>query len=111
MDTFRRSTLGSVVACILCGASGLASADEPAGVVVTFGDLDLDTHDGVATLYSRLEAAAKSACTAREGTSSPSGIASCTDYSVRQAVARIGAPRLLVLYQTRTGHAAPRTRR
>ena len=94
MDAFRRRTLSSVVACILCGASGLASAGEPAGIVVKFGDLNLDTHDGVATLYARLEAAARTACTAREGTSSNARSDFCIDYSVRQAVARIGAPRL-----------------
>jgi len=111
MDTFRRKTLSSVVACILCAASGLANAGQPTGIVVTFGDLNLDTHDGVATLYARLEAAAKIACSAHAGTSTPARIASCIDYSLRQAVSQIGAPRLVVLYETRSGHAVLHTPR
>jgi UrcA family protein len=112
MHMFRRRILGSVVACIVCGAPGLGSADPPpTGVVVKFADLDLDTHDGVATVYARLEAAAMIACTAHEGTSSGAEFSSCIDYNIRQAVARIGAPRLVVLYETRSGHALPPVRR
>jgi UrcA family protein len=112
MHTFRRKILGKVVACILCGASGLGSADPPpTGVVVKFADVDLDTHDGVATLYARLEAAAMIACTAHEGTSSGAEFNSCIDCNIRQAVAEIGAPRLVVLYETRSGHAVLPVRR
>jgi len=112
MHTFRRRILGRVVACIVCGASGLGSADPPpTGVVVRFADLNLDTHDGVATLYARLEAAAMSACSAYTGTSSGAEFNSCIDYNIRQAVAEIGAPRLFVLYETRSGHALPPVRR
>jgi len=111
MDTFRRKTLGSVVAFILSGASGLAGAGEPSGIVVTFADLKLDTHDGVATLYARLEAAARITCAAHEGTWYRVRIDSCIDYIVRQAVSRIGAPRLAVLYETRSGHVVLPARR
>lgn len=111
MDAFRRKSLGSVVACILCGVWGVADAGQPAEIVVTFGDLDLNTHDGVTTMYARLEAAAKTVCTAREGPWSRDSISLCVDYSVRQAVAQIDAPRLLILYETRTGHAVLHARR
>jgi UrcA family protein len=109
MDTFRCKALGGLVACILCGVSDLANAGQPTKIVVTYGDLDLNTHDGVTTLYARLEAAAKIACTAHEGPWSRDRITLCVDYSVRQAVAQIGAPRLVVLYETRTGHVVLRT--
>jgi len=111
MDTIRRKTLGSVVACILGGTLGSAGAGQPPGSVVTFGDLNLDTHEGVTTLYARLEAAAKIACTAHEGAASRARIASCIDYSVGRAVSQIGAPRLVVLYETRAGHALLYARR
>jgi UrcA family protein len=109
MDTFRRTTLGSILACVL-GVSRLANAGELTGTVVSFADLNLDTRDGIIALYARLEAAARSACTAHPETSSAAEIDSCIDYSVRQAVSRIGAPRLIVLYETRSGHAVRRTR-
>lgn len=111
MDTFRRKALGCLVASILCLVPGLTDAGQPTELVVRVGDLDLKTHDGVTTMYARLEAAATTACTARAGPWSPDSINLCVDYSVRQAVARIGAPRLSVLYETRTGHVAPRTLR
>jgi UrcA family protein len=111
MDAFRRKSLACVVAGILCGVSGLADAGQPNEIVVTYGDLDLNTHYGVTTMYARLETAAKAVCTAREGPWSRDGISSCVDYSVRQAVARIGVPRLVILYETRTGHAVLQARR
>lgn len=110
MDTFRRN-LGCVVACILCGASRLAGAEPPTEIVVTYKDLDLNTHDGVTSVYARLEAAAKTVCTAREGPWSRDRVSLCVDYSVQQAVAQIGAPRLVILYETRTGHAVLHARR
>jgi len=97
-----RKALGGLLACILCGVSGLASAGQPSEVVVTYGDLDLNTEYGVTTMYARLETAAETVCTAHEGLRDR--INACVDYSVRQAVAQIGAPRLVVLYETRTGH-------
>jgi UrcA family protein len=112
VHTFRYRILGKVVAYILCGASGLGNAEPPpAGVVVKFADLNLNTHDGVATLYARLEAAALRACTAHEGTPSGAEFNSCIDYNIRQAVAEIRAPRLVMLYETRSGHALPPVRR
>ena len=112
MHTFRGRILGRVVACIVCGAAGPGSADPPpAGVVVKFADLDLDTHDGAATLYARLEAAALRACTAHEGTPSGAEFDSCIDYNIRQAVAAIGAARLVALYEIRSGHVLLPARR
>jgi UrcA family protein len=111
MDIFRRRTLRGVVSGILFGVAGLVRAGSPTEMVVGFADLNLGTHGGVATLYSRLEAAARIVCTAQEGSSSRDRITSCIDYSVRQAIAQIGAPRLVALYQTRTGYVVLRTGR
>ena len=109
MDAFRRKAPGCLVALMLCGVPGLAGAGEPTGVVVTYGDLDLKTHYGVTTMYARLEAAATAVCTTSEWPRDRIG--SCVDSSVRRAVARIGAPRLVVLYETRSGHAELHTAR
>lgn len=111
MNTFGRQALGGVVASIFCGLCGLAAAGQPGGIVVTFSDLDLNTHSGSTTMYARLEAAARTMCTANEGPWSSHRISSCIDYSVRQAVAQIGAPQLVMLYETRSGHALLHARR
>ncbi|HEV2285537.1 MAG TPA: UrcA family protein [Steroidobacteraceae bacterium] len=104
MNPFAAKALGGLVACILCGVAGPARADPPDETVVAFGDLDLKTHNGAAALYARLEAAARIVCAAHQGTFSRDRIAGCIDNSVREAVARIGAPRLILLYETRSGH-------
>lgn len=111
MDTSGRKALGSVVACILSGVSSLTGAGQPTGIVVRYADLDLSTHYGVTTMYARLESAANTVCTARVGQWSRDSISSCVDYSVRQAVLQIGAPQLVILYETRTGHAVLHGRR
>jgi len=106
-----RKVLGGLAACCLLGVVGLALAGQPDAVVVTYGDLDLNTHGGVTTMYARLESAAKSACAQDEEPWSDGGAASCVDSTVRQAVSRIGAPRLVMLYETRTGHLVVHTHR
>jgi UrcA family protein len=111
MDTPRNKALGSVVACILCGVSGLVDAGQPTEIVVTYADLDLNNHYGVTTMYARLEAAANTVCAAREGPWSHHRISSCVDYTMRQAVVQIGAPQLVILYETRTGHVVEHARR
>jgi len=101
MDTFRRKALGPLVAGMLGGVAGAAGA---APFAVTFADLDLGSRAGVATLYARLEAAAQAACAAHVASSSHAQIAACIDYAIRRAVSEIGAPRLIGLYETRSGH-------
>jgi UrcA family protein len=111
METFRRTALGCVVVCVACVVSLRADAGKPGEMVVTYRDLDLNTHAGVAAMYGRLEVAARTVCTAHERPSSRDGTRACVDTSVRQAVAEIGAPQLIMLYETRTGHAVLRARR
>jgi UrcA family protein len=106
MDLSHRNAVGSLMAGFLCVVSGLATAGQPTGIVVPYGDLDLNTPRGVTTMYARLEAAAKTTCTAHEGTWSRDLVTLCVDDSVRRAVAQVGAPRLVVLYEIRTGRLA-----
>jgi UrcA family protein len=103
MHTLRNIGLCSLLACTLGSLAAPADAAGPTQVVVKFGDLNLNSHDGVAALYTRLEAAARIACASQQESWSGS-ITLCVDYSVGQAVAQIGAPRLVALYGTRTGH-------
>ena len=111
MNTSRRSASRGIVACILAGMSGLVLADQPTAIAVSYADLDLGTRAGVTTMYARLEDAAKTVCTKRTGSWSRHEVSLCVDSAIRQAVARIGAPQLAILYETRTGHLALPTAR
>lgn len=109
MDMSGRKAPGCVAAFVLCGFAGLTVAGQPDDIVVTYRGLDLNTPGGVASLYARLEAAARTVCAARAW--SRHEIDLCVDYRVRQAVAEIGAPRLVTLYEIRSGHAVVHARR
>ena len=112
MDTLRRTALGSLLVWVLCGTPALASAAEPTEMVVNYADLRLDTREGAKALYARLEAAAHIVCRAYEGPALPRDrVDQCVDYSLRRAVAGIGAPRLAMLYETRSGHLLLNMRR
>jgi UrcA family protein len=106
MNTSHRIAPRGIVACILCGMPGLVLADQPTEIVVSYADLDLNTRSGVSAMYARLEDAARTVCTTRTGSWSRHEVSSCVDSTIRQAVARIGAPQLVILYETRTGHSA-----
>lgn len=109
MDISGRKAPGCVVAFILCGFPALSVAGQPEEIVVTYRGLDLNTPAGVASLYARLEAAARTVCAARERSHGETD--RCVDYRMRQAVAEIGAPRLIMLYEIRSGHAVEHARR
>jgi UrcA family protein len=111
MNTSRRIASRGIVACILAGMSGLVLAQQPTAIAVSYSDLDLGTRSGVTTMYARLEGAAKSVCTTRAGSWSRHEVSLCVDSTIRQAVARIGAPQLVILYETRTGHSIPHAAR
>lgn len=61
--TSRFTKLLPVAAALaLCGVAGASTVRELPSVVVKYGDLDLDTIDGVATLHARLRKAAREVC-------------------------------------------------
>jgi UrcA family protein len=100
-----RSTIGRVAvlaASLLAGSLGVAHAapaqDLPR-VVVSYGDLDLSSGDGVRELYKRISAAASEVCpypNARElGQAMVNR--SCRDAAISRAVSEVKSPQLVAL--------------
>jgi UrcA family protein len=100
--TSRLIKLLPVAAALTLG--GFASAGtvrELPSVVVKYGDLDLESLDGVATLHSRLSRAARQVCS--ELDSRVLGLREqhqlCITEAVTQSVARVGNPRLTTFHR------------
>lgn len=88
-----------LAASILSLASFAAQATTSAGsaaVEIKFSDLDLNRKAGVATLFQRIQGAAKQVCAVHEGRriTEQRAHAACLDNAVLTAVARINRPML-----------------
>jgi UrcA family protein len=74
--------------------------------VVSFKDLNLNSTAGTATLYARIEHAAKQVC----GVSDHVDLArlqleqTCVKNAISKAVTQVGSPRLTGLYKVKTGN-------
>jgi UrcA family protein len=94
-----------LAACVLSGSLSIAQAAPPAAddvptVVVAYGDLDLNTQDGVHTLYNRISAAASRVCPFQEATE-PERVAyfkSCRDAAITRAVSQLKIGQLAALH-------------
>ena len=99
-----RSTVRPLALALVLGLMGAAqaSAAEPAGIKVHYGDLDLATSAGAHTLYVRISGAARSVC-GFEGTAlvEQSLWNSCYRGAVAAAVAQVDSP---LLTEMQTGH-------
>jgi UrcA family protein len=103
---YNRSPLSRVAvlaACLLAGTLGVARAAAPLedgpSLVVSYGDLDLSSADGVRALYKRIALAAREVCP-REGGLDLAGVTfahACRAAAIERAVARINNPQLAAL--------------
>lgn len=88
---------GSVLASTACAADA---------ILVSYSDLDVSTHPGVAELYTRIHSAAAASCAPERGRES-GGVSADYDRCIRQTTAATvqaaRIPRLTALHQTRTG--------
>jgi UrcA family protein len=108
-----RFTLKILVSCVLAGlfasplsalASMVSKLDEPPSRVVAYGDLDLSRDSGVATLYSRINSAARAVC-------EPLNVVrlkllresfDCHRDAVARAVSEVNSPALTSYYLAKT---------
>jgi UrcA family protein len=88
-------------ALALCGVAGAGTVRELSSVVVKYGDLDLNTVDGVAALHARLRGAAQQACSQLD--SRVLGLREqyelCLSDAVTQSVAKVGNPGLTAFHR------------
>jgi UrcA family protein len=87
-------------------ATVVAKADLPAKTV-SYGDLNLQRHEGVATLYRRIQTAANLVCS--QVNERPPQIAlrlrHCASDATTRAVSEVGVPALTTLHAQHTGNA------
>ena len=86
-----------------CGAVCFAgNNDHVPHAVVRFDDLNLSSAEGAAKLYSRIYAAAYEVCktfdTDNRDLPDPGGLNTCVRNAVRKAVAKVGEPALVAIY-------------
>ena len=86
-------------------------AYEPASQLVQYSDLNLNSHQGIARLYQRIEAAAKGVCASDGRTRSLaewSQARTCAIASVARAVAQVDNAALTAFYTQKTGRLIDR---
>ncbi|HUL19356.1 MAG TPA: UrcA family protein [Steroidobacteraceae bacterium] len=102
-----RSAVRPIALALILGLIGVAqaSAGEPAGIRVPYGDLDLATSAGAHTLYERIAGAARTVC-GFEGTSliEQSLWNSCYRGAISEAVAKVNRPLLSAVPVGRPAH-------
>jgi UrcA family protein len=112
-----RFTAKILVSCALVGifaspfsafATMISKLDEPATRVVRYGDLDLSRDSGVATLYSRINSAARAVCEPLD-VMMPKVLRErfdCRQDAVARAVADVNSPALTSYHLAKTNAIA-----
>jgi UrcA family protein len=103
IKSIRVSSFRAVALILVVGLLGSAPAlADPEGVrsmKVGYGDLDLNTAAGAATLYGRIRGAARQLCGYEGSTFTDKAIwNSCFKQAVGDAVAKVNSPQLTALY-------------
>lgn len=90
-------------------AAGPDPAYEPVAQLVQYGDLNLNTHEGIAQLYQRIETAASYVCGSdTRSLADWSHARTCAKASVSRAVAKIDNAALTALHTRKTGRLIKR---
>ena len=85
-----------------------AGNDDPPSVKVRFGDLNLDTQDGLNTLYRRIQGAAHRVCLQDGGGPYAAYFFwKCYESAVADAVNKVNNTRLTAMHQNKNGHKSP----
>jgi UrcA family protein len=97
-----------VSVAIAWGGGSTAQAGEPDNYVthkvVSYRDLNLNTAEGVAALYRRINYAAHDVCAdPNRADLSSFKLRPCIDGAVSRAIAQVNSPMLTSLYQEKTG--------
>jgi UrcA family protein len=111
-NRFNSRRLTVLAGCLLAGALGVAQAGSPEAtaaatvptVVVSYGDLNLSTTEGNATLLQRITTAARRVCPLEDSRNLARAAYtnSCRADAVARAVHDINSPQLAALHAVRT---------
>ena len=106
MNTFAKYRVtAAVLATLVCGAA-LADAFPDPSQTVSYGDLNLKSQAGVATLYQRIKKAAYEVCQIPVGTHQiriEQEFKACKADAVDRAVGQVNLPLLTTLHESKTG--------
>ena len=111
MTTFRsfRGVLATaVLGAFACSAATICTAAEPLSplqTTVRYADLNVSKPDGAATLYARIQQAARQVCLPLDGlpVSSKARMSDCVHKAIADAVAKVGQPALFDAYNAHNG--------
>lgn len=92
------------LACSLVASN--AHAGDARSETVKFGDLDLNSPEGIAALYSRIHSAARRVCDQPAG--ELAAVGRCMSKTEADAVGKVNLASLTAFYQKKTG-ATPKT--
>jgi UrcA family protein len=119
MKTLSISThLSSLITSAIFGALALgcgpqspaAQSGDPPQVAVKFADLNLATRQGASALYGRIAAAADEVCQSNAVESrdlfAQQQMRACVHKAIADAVAKVGQPQLLAIYNARNHRPA-----
>jgi UrcA family protein len=107
MKNFAKIAAATLIAvATLAGAA--ANADDAVPTqTVKFGDLNLNSEQGAATLYLRIKAAARNVCPGDQSDHQLRPISvrpSCTDEAIARAVRQVNNSTLTAYYSAKSGH-------
>jgi len=102
----------AAIAALACG-TGIVAAAPPTGShvpsrAVRFADLNLASEKDVATLYHRIQWAARLVCLDATFMSDPARVRKlelCIDATVERAIGDVNRPPLTALHRSKTSHA------
>ena len=111
MTTFRtlRTVLATaVLGAFACSAATICTAAEPMNppqTTVRYADLNVSKPEGAATLYARIQHAARQVCLPLDGgdVSSKARMGACVHKAIADAVAKVGQPALFDAYNAHNG--------
>jgi UrcA family protein len=117
MNTMTTSThLRRLIATAILGAlasafAGVAAADSivTRSVTVQYGDLNLANPQGAATLYHRIVQAARQVCELPDDAGAFSAANACKAKAITDAVAKVGRPELIAVYNANNRRPFPIT--
>jgi UrcA family protein len=96
-----------LVSVLMVGTAFAGTPGDVRSETVKFQDLNLQSNQGIQSLYQRIEAAARRVCEQPDGMSSPHSIKACEEQAESSAVTSVNVPALTAYYQSKSGHAAP----
>lgn len=109
---FRRVLTATIFTVLTSGIAAVSFAADSTDVLqknVRYGDLNVSSAEGAATLYSRIRGAAKDVCRPLNGDDlrAKHAFESCINKAIARAVNQVGEPALAAVFNAKNGPSKP----